>query len=204
MKLYHAPKAPNPERVVHFLRAKDRLDEVEIIEISIMNRDHKTPEYRAMSPFAHVPVLQLDDGDSITESRAICTYLEGLFPDPNLFGRTPLEKAQIEMWDRRVEFMWFFQFAIWFRNTHPMMAPLENPQSPEAAAKGEGNAKAFVKRLDAHLANTDFIAADRFSYADIIAFVACGFCAVMKWKPHEELAHLGAWRARVAAMGIAG
>ena len=102
MKLFHAPMAPNPERVVHFLRAKDRLDDVEIVEISIMNQDHKTPEYMARSPFSQVPVLELDDGTCITESRAICTYLEGVFPEPNLMGEPPLEKAQIEMWDRRI------------------------------------------------------------------------------------------------------
>ncbi|MEO0810992.1 MAG: glutathione S-transferase family protein, partial [Pseudomonadota bacterium] len=75
-----------------------------------------------------------------------------LWPEPNLLGSTPLEKAQIEMWERRLEFQWFMQFAVWFRNSHPMMAPLEKPQSAEAAAKGERAAKYFVKKLDAHLA----------------------------------------------------
>lgn len=203
MKLYHAPMAPNPERVVQFLRAKGRLDDVEIVEISIMNQDHKTPDYREMSPFSQVPVLQLEDGTCLTESRAICTYIEGLFPEPNLMGETPLEKATIEMWDRRVEFLWNFQYAAWFRNTHPLMAPLENPQSPEAAAKGEHNAKSFVKRLDAHLADHAFIAADRFSIADITGFITCGFCGVMKWKPHKEHEHLGAWYERMVERGFA-
>ncbi len=203
MKLYHAPKAPNPERAVMFLRAKGRLDEVEIEEISIMKQEHKTPEYRALSPMGQVPVLVFDDGACLTESRAICTYFEGLWPDPNLMGADPREKAFIEMWDRRIELMWFIQFAAWFRNAHPAMAPLEQPQSAEAAAKGERNAKAFVKRLDAHLAEHDFVAADRFSIADITAFITCGFCGVMKWTPHEEHANLAAWRQRLAGMPFA-
>lgn len=191
MKLYHAPKAVNPERTFNFLKAKGKLDAVEIVEISIMKQEHKTDDYRALSPFAQVPVLVLDDGTKITESRAICTYFEGIFPEPNLMGSDPKEKAVIEMWDRRVEFMLMLQFATWFRNSHEMMAPLEKPQSAEAAAKGERNAKAFAKRLDAHLADHEWVAADRFSIADITTFLTLGFCGVMGWKPSREFEHIG-------------
>ena len=186
------------------LYAKDKLDAVEVEELSIMEQEHKSAEYREMSPFAQVPVLVLDDGTCITESRAICTYLEGMFPEPNLMGEIPLEKALIEMWDRRVELMFFIQFATWFRNAHPAMAPLEKPQSAESAAKGERNAKAFIKRIDAHLGEHDFLAADRFSIADITLNVACGFCAVMRWFPHKELENLGAWRERMKALNLGG
>ena len=204
MQLYHTPKAPNPERSVMFLRAKGRLDDVEIKEISIMEQQHKSDEYRKLSPFSQVPVLVLDDGTTITESRAICTYFEALWPEPNLLGSTPLEKAQIEMWERRLEMQWFIQFATWFRNAHPMMAPLEKPQSEEAAAKGERNAKYFVKKLDQHLATNDFIAAGRFSNADIFAFIITGFCGVMRWSPRKEHEHIGAWYERMKGMGFAG
>lgn len=203
MKLYHAPKAPNPERAVMFLRAKDRLDAVEIEEISIMKGEHKTDAYRALSPFSQVPVLILDDGTKITESRAICTYFEALWPEPNLMGDSPREKALIEMWDRRIELMFFIQFAGWFRNAHPAMAPLETPQCEGTAEKSERNARRFVKRLDAHLATTDFVAAERFSIADITAFITCGFCGVMKWQPHREHANLGRWYDRMAQMAFA-
>lgn len=203
MKLYHAPKAPNPERVVYFLRAKGKLDAVDIEEISIMKQEHKTPEYRKLSPFSQVPVLVLDDGRTLTESRAICTYFEELWPENNLLGADAFEKGEIEMWERRVELMWFMPFAMWFRNTHPMMAPLEVPQSSEQAAKGETAAKKFAKRVDQHLATHDFMAADRLTNADILTYIASGFAAVMGWKPHTDLEHLGAWRARMKEAGFA-
>ncbi|MEM5517363.1 glutathione S-transferase family protein [Henriciella sp. AS95] len=199
MKLYHSPQAPNPERVVKFLKAKGKLDAVEIEELSIMKQEHKTPEYREVSPFSQVPALILDDGTKLTESRAICTYLEGVFPEPNLMGADPKEKALIEMWDRRVELMLFLQFATWFRNTHPAMAPLEVPQVPEAGAKAEKGAKAMAKRIDAHLAENDFLAAGRFSIADITLYCFTGFAGVMKWKPHEEFENIGKWRERAKA-----
>ena len=204
MKLYHSPQAPNPDRVVYFLRAKGKLDAVELEEVSIMKQEHKTPEYREVSPFAQVPALILDDGTKITESRAICTYFENIFTEPNLMGTDAKEKALIEMWDRRVELMFFMQFATWFRNSHPAMAPLEVPQSAEAAAKGEKAARKMAERFDAHLATHDFLAADRFSIADITLFIACGFARVMKWAPHKEHANLGRWYDAMKARGFAG
>lgn len=190
MRLYHTPQAISPERAVQFLKAKGKLDAVEIVEISIMKGEHKTPEYRKLSPFSQLPLLILDNGTHITESRAICTYFEALYPEPNLMGESPEEKAVIEMWDRRVEFMLLVQFATWFRNAHPMMAPLEKPQVPEAAEKGERNARRFMKRLDAHLADNEWLAAGRFSIADITFYLSVGFCAAMQWRPRESHEHV--------------
>lgn len=198
MQLYHAPHAVNPERTYNFLKAKNKLDAVELVEISIMKGEHKSAEYRKLSPFAQVPVLVLDDGTCITESRAICTFFEDLFPEPNLMGKDGTEKALIEMWDRRVEFMLMAQFATWFRNAHPMMAPLEKPQLPEAAAKAEKSARKFASRLNDHLTDKDWVAADRFSIADITLYLTCGFCGAMKWRPQDELEHLGRHYAAVA------
>ena len=197
MQLYHAPQAVNPERTYNFLKAKGQLDAVDIVEISIMKGEHKQAAYRNLSPFAQVPVLGLDDGTTITESRAICIFFEHMFPAPNLMGRDAMEKGLIEMWDRRVEFMMMMQFATWFRNAHPVMAPLEKPQLPEAATKAERAVKAFTARLDEHLYQKDWIAAGRFSIADITLYLTCGFCGVMRWRPHEEFENISHHYARV-------
>ncbi|MEL6858165.1 MAG: glutathione S-transferase family protein [Pseudomonadota bacterium] len=197
MQLYHAPKAVNPERTYNFLKAKGQLDAVEIVEISILKGEHKQPEYLELSPFSQVPVLVLDDGTKITESRAICSYFERLFPDPNLMGADAKEVALIEMWDRRIEFLMMAQFAAWFRNTHPIMAPLEVPQVPEAAAKAETSVKKFAARLDEHLHGKDWLAADRFSIADITLYLTCGFCGVMRWRPHQEFESISKHYGRV-------
>jgi glutathione S-transferase len=50
-----------------------------------------------------VPLLELDDGSYLSESVAICRYLEGLHPEPNLLGRDLREQAEIERWNRRME-----------------------------------------------------------------------------------------------------
>ena len=103
MKLYGAPMpAPNPRRVRMFLAEKG----IELAEtpVNLMKREHKSPEYRAKNSLGQVPTLELDDGTAISETVAICRYFEELQPEPRLFGRTPLEKAQVDMWVRRVEF----------------------------------------------------------------------------------------------------
>lgn len=203
MKLYHATRAPNPERVTFFLNAKGVLDKVDLQEVSIIKGEHLAPEYREISPFAKVPALQLDDGSVLTESSAICTYFEGVFPEVNLLGKDHKERAQIEMWSRQLEFMWMMPYAMWFRNSHPMMAPLEKPQVPEAGAKGEKGAKAFVRRLDKHLSDNEFIAAGRFSNADIFGYILCGFSRIMKWDPVSENDNIGRWHAAMTERGFA-
>ncbi|MEM6535779.1 MAG: glutathione S-transferase family protein [Pseudomonadota bacterium] len=199
MQLYHAPKAVSPERTHSFLKLKGRLDAVEIIEISIMKGEHLAPDYRALSPYAQVPVLILEDGTPITETRAICTYFEGIFPEPNLMGETPKEKALIEMWDRRIEQLQLMNIATWFRNTNEFMAPLEKPQLPEAGAKAETRVRKFVETLEAHLSDNEWLAADRLTIADLTLYQTCSFSAVVGWKPHREYEHIGRHHGAVKA-----
>ena len=101
MQLYSTTGAPNPRRVRIFLAEKGI--EVPIEEISIMEQEHKTEEYRKISPSSRVPALVLDDGTVILESMAICRYFELLNPDPSLFGKLELEQSLIEMQSRRME-----------------------------------------------------------------------------------------------------
>jgi len=103
MKLYgEAMPAPNPRRVRIFLAEKG----VEVPEIRIGMREggHRSPEHLARNSLGQVPVLELDDGTTISETIAICRYFEVLHPDPPLFGVSALEQAHIEMWTRRMEF----------------------------------------------------------------------------------------------------
>ena len=87
MKLYTSHRAPNPRRV-RWVMAEKGIEDVELVEVDIMVGEHKTPEYRTRVGVPHVPALELDDGTTVSESVAICRYLEALYPEPNLFGRT--------------------------------------------------------------------------------------------------------------------
>ena len=127
MKLYIAPRAPNPRRVTMFVAEKG-ITGLELVPVDLNAQEHKSAAFRAKSPLARVPALELDDGRMLTETRAICTYLEGLYPEPNLMGRDATERAFIEMADRRVEWYFMLPLANAIRHTHPGLAPLEQPQ----------------------------------------------------------------------------
>src|SRR5512139_2268845 len=134
MKLYDGGRAPNPRRVRVFL-AEKRLT-VPTDQVDLGKLAQKSPEYTAINPLQRVPALELDDGTILTESIAICRYFEALHPEPALFGRTPLEIATVEMWQRRIELHLMLGIAQVFRHLHPGMKEFEVPQ---VAEWGEAN-----------------------------------------------------------------
>ncbi len=199
MKLHYAMLAPNPDRVRFFLKEKGVWDETPKVELNIIRQEHRRPEYLALSPLGHVPMLELDDGAGLTESRAICTYFEALHPEPNLMGADAKERAIIEMWDRRVELTYMFQVAGWFRNAHPAMAELEKPQCAEWAEISRTRAERAIGFFDQRLASSPYVGGDRFTIADITLHVALGFGRVMKYRPWDKHKNLADWRERMLA-----
>ncbi|WP_420471538.1 glutathione S-transferase family protein [Brevundimonas sp. FT23042] len=202
MKLYTSHRAPNPRRV-RWVLAEKGVEDVELVELDIMVGAHRTPEYRAKVGVPHVPALELDDGTTISESIAICRYLESVYPEPNLFGRDAAEQAVIEMWTRRCEFYLANPIMLNVRHSHPALAALEATQLPQVAEYNKLSAEKFMKTLDRRLADHEFIAADRFTIADIVAMVGLDFARLIKYRPPEEFAHLARWmeavRSRPAA-----
>ena len=198
MKLHTSARAPNPRRVDMFL-AEKAIEGIPREFVDLNAGEHRTPAFILRNPMARVPVLELDDGRYLSESRAICTYLEGLYPEPNLMGVTAEERAFIEMADRQVEFHLMAAIANFVRHTHPGLAPLENPQFPEfGAAQGKKILEA-AQIFDDRLSSQPWMAGDRFTIADITAFCAVEFARLVKFKPADAgLAHLAAWRDRVA------
>src|SRR6185369_14094147 len=178
------------------------IDDVEVITLNIMEGQHKTPDYLGKAGLANVPMLEMDDGTCITESVAICRYLESRYPEPNLFGRTPEEAAVIEMWTRRAEMMVATPMMVGVRHTHPAMGALEQ-QVPVVGEYNMAAGTRALKVLDRQLAEGDWLAAGRFTIADIIAFVGIDFGRMVKFRPPEELTHVCRWaeamKARPAA-----
>lgn len=197
MKLYTAPYAPNPRRVAMFIAEKGIAD-IEIVQVDLMKGEHREAGFRTKSPLAQVPTLELDDGRTLTESRAICLYLEALYPDPNLLGVDAFERASIEMWDRRVELMFAMPLMIWVRHGSPMLAAVEKNQNAEVANWHQAQALRMAKWLDGELANKPWIAGDRFTIADITAACGMDFAKMVRWRPSDDLPNLKRWRAALA------
>jgi len=192
MKLYTSHRAPNPRRV-RWVMAEKGIEDVDLVEIDIMVGEHKTAEYRARVGVPHVPALELDDGVTISESVAIGRYLEALYPEPNLFGVDAREQAVIEMWTRRCEFYLANPIMLSVRHSHPALVALEAAQMPQLADYNRVAAEKFMKTLDRRLAEHEFLAADRFTIADIVGVVGLDFARLIKYRPPEELTHLARW-----------
>ncbi len=199
MKLYGSTYAPNPRRVTMFMAEKG-ITGVEHIVLDLTANEQKSDAFRAKNPMARTPALELDDGRVLAESRAICTYLEGLYPHPNLMGETAEERAFIEMADRRMEMNLLLYIANCARHTHPALAVLEQPQFVEFGTSQGQKMRQFAAWLDAELGKQAYVAGDRFTIADITAFCALEFGrGLIKFKPGAEgFHHLQAWRDKVA------
>ena len=170
MKLYNLPPGTNPRRVRIFLAEKGI--EVPMVDIDMMKDEHRTPDFLAINPLGTLPVLELDDGTILTESIAICRYFEALHPEPPLFGRTALEQAQVEMWDRRIELEFMRPISEAFRHGDDFWKD-RLTQVPDYAEVARERVFENLSWLDDRLADREFIATDDYTVADISA--QCGF-----------------------------
>jgi len=199
MKLYTSHRTPNPRRVLMFIAEKS-ITGIEMVEVDLFKGEHRADSFLGMNPMGQIPVLELDDGRMLAETRAICTYLEGLHPQPNLMGEGFEERAFIEMMDRRCELQLFLRIANCIRHSHPGLAALEQPQFADFGASQGQKVRDSARWLDGVLAGQPWVAGERLTIADITAFCALEFArGLMKFRPGEEgMPHLQAWRDRMA------
>jgi glutathione S-transferase len=193
LKLYNHAGAPNPRRVRIF--AAEKGVELSLEEVDILAGQSRTPEFLAKNSSGGVPVLEFDDGSYLSESVAICRYLEGLHPEPNLLGRDLREQAEIERWNRRMELELFAAIGRTIQNTNPIFK-----QFPDYVEAQRTVVHQRLERMDRELNGHQFVAGDRFTIADITALVAIdigGRLADIKIAP--ELANLTRWHELVSS-----
>lgn len=169
MKLYQGD-GPNSYRVRIFMAEKGI--EVPMVRIDFAKGEHRTPEFLKLNSLGQIPVLELDDGTVITESIAICRYLEELHPQPPLFGHDAPSSGKVEMWNRRMEQQVFATIG----NVALHSDPFFKERHTQVPAFAEAQRAAVPQKwawLDRELADgRPFIAGDFFSTADIIGMVA--------------------------------
>ncbi|MFM9942475.1 MAG: glutathione S-transferase family protein [Hyphomicrobiaceae bacterium] len=199
MKIYDFQGFPNPARVRIALAEKGLTDKVQFITIDVPKGEHRTPAFLAKNPSGAVPVLELDDGTTISECTAITEYIDNIAGQPTLTGRTAKERAVIHMMQRRAEAGLLDAIGTYFHHATPGLGPkLETYQCAEWGRHQKERAIAGMKYLDGVLAKQPYLAGDAFSMADITAFAGLGFADFAKIDIPAELTHLKAWRARVA------
>jgi len=194
MILHAHPYQPNVHRVLMF--AEEKSLELDSNQIEMFEREHLTAEYKQKNPLGQVPVLELDDGTYIAESIAICRFLEEEHPSPPLLGTTSMERALIEMWQRRTEFGLLNASVEFGHHTHDWFAD-KYEQIPDWGRYNEKHIAQTFMLLDDHLASNEFIAGENFSIADITAY--CGIALAYLWdiKIKDQPA-LSEWRKRIS------
>lgn len=204
MKFYDCAIAPNPRRARIFIAEKG-LD-IPKVEIDIVGGENLTDEFLSVNPRGLLPVLELDDGTRFDETMAICKYLEDLYPEPPLLGTTPVERAEIECLQRKMEFDGMIATSEAFRNDpknesfyYRSLPGLKNPAIDALAERGRNTLGIFYHWLEKHLTDSKFIAGDRFTMVDITALCAVDFA---KWVPLEipkENTHSLRWYEEVSS-----
>lgn len=196
MKLYETRTTPNSRRVRVFLAEKGI--EVETVQVDLTSMENRSEGFLAKNPLGKVPVLELDDGTFLSESAAICRYFEDLQPSPPLFGTSPQEKAEIEMWHRRMELDLAVPIMHVFQNSHAFFKD-RIEQLPDYAERCRKTATESMFWIDGVLADRSFIAGDEYTVADIVALIGIDFGRVSGIKIEDELTHLKRWHEEVSA-----
>ena len=201
MILYDYKRAPNARRVRIFL-AEKKIN-IEIKNVDLMKQENIQDDFLKINPSGTVPFLQIKEEEGLTESIAICRYFEEKYPEPAMMGSNPLEKAQIEMWQRLVEFNGIFPAGESFRNRlegfkdRAIAGPNKIQQIPELVVRGEILLKHFFKRINLHLSKSKYVGSNNFSIADISAFIAIDFASWIKVVPDENHVYLNKWLEKV-------
>ena len=202
MKFYDCETAPSPRRVRIFMAEKGI--ELPVVQVNLREGEQLGDAFRRLNPDCTVPVLELDNGATLTEVFAICQYLEECYPEPALLGRAALERASVTMWNSKIEQQGLGAIAEAFRNRakgfsgRALTGASGFAQIPELAERGRERVGLFFDRMDARFADNEFVLGDYFSFADISVLVAVDFAAWMKMGI-DDRPNLQRWQAAVSA-----
>lgn len=197
MKLYQSI-GPNPRVVTMFIAEKNI--EVPRQFVDILAAENRKAEFLAKNPAGGVPILETDGGSFIAESVAICEYLEELYPAPALIGDNAEARAQARSMLRSVDQNVVVPMTNGFRGAEGL-AMFESRMAcfPDAAPGNKAQAKDGLAKLDAAMADKQFLCGDRLTLADILLFCFVEFGGQVGQPLPEGMANLKAWQARLAA-----
>ncbi len=188
MKLYTADRAPNPRRVLLFIAAKGLSPAdigLEVINVDLSHGDNRTPAFLQIHPLGQIPALELDDGQIITESMAICRYLEGTHPEHPLFGVDLMEQVRINQYGRQAELEILLPFITAFQHGHPFWAG-KYEQVAEIAPVALRRARSRFAYFDRRLQVVPFLAGNSLTVADLTLYAAFDFGRLAGLKVDEQ------------------
>jgi glutathione S-transferase len=178
--------------------------EVPTVQVDLAAGEQLSEAFRAINPRCTVPVLVLDDGTRLNDTLAICHYLESLYPEPNLMGRDAREQALVLNWHEQINSEGFLAGAEALRNfargfaDRALTGPERFEQIPALAERGRKRLELFMGVLDDRLSASARVALDRFTMADIGAYVCVDFAAWVKLPVLEQWPNIRRWHEEVS------
>ena len=197
MRLFDFQRAPNPRRARMIIAEKNIA--IETVPVNLYRMEQLSAEFLAINPAGTVPVLETDDGTYLTETIAICTYLEELYPDPPLLGRTATEKSLVLNWNNIAEQTGMLSIAEMLRNWSPgfrnrvFPGELDYPQMPELIERGRIRTEQFFDQMEKRLAEAPYLAGENFSFADISLLAFTDFAGWVEINPVASRPALKRW-----------
>lgn len=196
MKLY-ASIGPNP-RVVNMFLVEKGLDP-ERVEVDLMDGENRREPYLKVNPAGQLPTLELASGARITETVAICEYLEEIVPRPSLIGETPEARATVRMWTRRIDLTVCEPMANGFRFAEGLELFQDRTRClPEAAAGLKALAQDGLAWVEQQFTGP-WVIGDRFSLADIVLYAFVDFGVSVGQPLDPRFKRLTEWFVRAAA-----
>ena len=203
MKLFDYERAPNPRRA-RMIIAEKGID-VQKIPVDLYSKEQLSPEFLAINPGATLPVLETEDGTYLTETVAICLYLERHTPEPPLMGTGATEEALVLNWNNIVEQGGFFAVAETLRNwspgfrDHVFPGAVAYPQIPQLVDRGRQRMEQFFDRIEQRLNESPYLAGDNYSLADISLLAVTDFAGWVRIDPRKNRPALARWHKIVSA-----
>ncbi len=189
---------PNPRAVRMFIIEKNI--DIPFQEHDIRDAENRGAAYLKKNPAGQMPALELDDGTVYGETTAICEYLEEKQPTPVLFGATAEERANTRQWIRRIELNITEHSYNGFRYGAGIEVFRERLfVIPEAADGLQAKAADAKRWLNDQIDGREFIAGDKFTFADIVLYCCQDFVKDVGQPIDSSLDNLTAWFARIDA-----
>ena len=187
---------PNP-RIVRMVAAEKGLSLTEI-EVDIGAGENRRPPFLALNPAGETPALRCPDGRVLGEATVICELLEELGDGPHLLGETPLERAQVRMWVRRVDLKVAQPFTGGFR-----FGPALAFFAPRVRTMPQASDDLFVLTreglawIEGQVAGRPYLAGATLSLADIQLYCFLSFAASVKAPLTDGLTWVPEWFQRM-------
>jgi glutathione S-transferase len=160
IKLYRNPKSGHCHRVELMMSLLGL--PCEIVDLNMANGAHKTPDFRQISPFGLVPVID-DNGTTLSDSNAILTYLTRAYPVAHVWlPEEPASAAEVQRW---------LSIAAGEIASGPCVARLVTvfgaPLDQTAAIE---KSHALFTVMDEHLQSRKFLAGTEITIADVACY----------------------------------